>query len=68
MIEKLNLFHAQMRRATPVSPARFVVFIVVTRVQVYNRVHETENEAIGSPIDNQVHGHIVSVHRNLVRI
>lgn len=39
-MQELNLIHAHKGRAAPVSPRRFVMFIVVVRREVYHRMHE----------------------------
>lgn len=59
--EKLDLLLAHVRRATPVSPARLVHFVIVAVRNVYHGVDEAQHHTICGPVDDDVYGHIVIV-------
>lgn len=59
VIEELDLLHGHVWRPTPVRPVRLVLLVVVLGAEIGNGVDEAQNEAVRSPVDDDVDGHVV---------
>jgi hypothetical protein len=64
--QKVDLLLAHVGRAAPVGPAGFVDFVIVAFRDVYDRVDEAQDHTVRSPVDDDVHGHIITVQDNFV--
>lgn len=51
--------------AAPICPGCFVVLVVVGWSEVLYGMHEAKDEAVGSPVDDDVNGHVVGVKSDL---
>jgi hypothetical protein len=45
-----------------------LLIVVVSRVDISNGMNEAQDEPLGSPVDHNIHGHIVLVQGDLVYI
>jgi hypothetical protein len=60
--KEVDLFRGHGGRATPVCPVRLIgLIVVVLWIEVDRGMDEAEDESVGSPIDDNVHGHIVVI-------
>jgi len=65
-IEKADLVHGHIGGTTPICPVRFLVFVIIAGSQIGCCMDETQDEALGGPIYDNINSHVVLVKGDLV--
>jgi len=66
LVQQLSLVGVHDRGPTPIRPSRLVLLVVVVSgVHIGNGVDETQDKSFGSPVDHDVHSHVILVQGNL---